>query len=174
MPGADSELPLRDRVLDEIRNHPGASARELQRGLGAAWGETAYHLERLVQRGEVRRERGGWRDYYFPLDLTWADRRALQALRSPAERTLMLAILEHPGRTFTELVDLTGLGRSTVSFHLGRLGELGQIAPGEGSDRRLVAVDPERTRRLLTTYAESFSDRLVDRFVDAFGGLLKE
>lgn len=165
----------RQRILEDVAHHPGSSAREIQRRLELAWGETAYHLDRLNRAGEVRRERGGWRDYYFSIDLTWADRRIFQALRSPAERRLVLAILERPGEGFTALVRRTGLSRSTASFHLGRLVDLGVlVGPHTTPESGFRVLDPGRTQRLLSTYAASLSDVLVDRFVAAFGGLLRE
>jgi predicted transcriptional regulator len=171
-PSGDS---TRVRVRDDVRRHPGSSAREIQRRLDLGWGDAAYHLDRLTRSGEVRRERGGWRDYYFANDLTWADRRIFQALHSPAERTLVLATTERPGATFTDLVGSTGLGRATVSFHLRKLVELGVLLqrPAE-SGGGFTVVDPERIRALLTTYAASLKDRWVDRFVEAFGGLVSE
>ncbi|HXQ94983.1 MAG TPA: winged helix-turn-helix transcriptional regulator [Thermoplasmata archaeon] len=173
--GAPSRAPLRERIVDEVARHPGSSAREIQRRLGVAWGETAYHLDRLARDGTVRRERGGWRDYYFTRDLTWADRRIFQALRSPAERRLVLTVLEFPGETFTPIVSRTGLARSTASFHLGHLVALGVLhPPGSGGAEGYEVLEPDRIRRLLTTYSASFADGLVDRFVAAFGGLLRE
>jgi DNA-binding MarR family transcriptional regulator len=175
VPEGPEESSLRDRVLHDIQEHPGSSAREIQRRLSTAWGETTYHLERLSKAGLLRRERGGWRDYYFSLELTWLDRRIIQSLRSPAERQLLLAALDRPSSSFAELVDETGLGRSTASFHLRRLVELGRLTVSDpGVNKRYSVVEADRTRELLSQYAASFADELVDRFVDAFGGLLKE
>ena len=165
----------RDRILEDIAQHPGASAREIQRRLDLAWGLTAYHLDRLHRAGEIHRERGGWRDFYFSKELTWADRRIFQALRSPAERRLVLTVIESPGASFTEIARRTELGRSTISFHLTRLTELGVLAAervGTGVGYRVLELD--RIQRLLSTYAASFADTMVDRFVGAFGGLLRE
>jgi len=166
---------VRHRIRDDVRRHPGSSARDVQRRLELGWGDTAYHLDRLTRLGELHRERGGWRDYYFDREFTWADRRILRALHSPAEQSLVVAVAERPGATFTDLVQQTGLGRSTVSFHLRKLAQLGVIAarpPGSGGG--FDVVDPDRLRSLLTAYAASLRDRLVDRFAEAFGGLVTE
>ena len=146
MAGA-SRGATRDRILEDVRGHPGSSARDIQRRLGLGWGDTAYQLDRLSQAGEIRRERGGWRDYYFAPELTWADRRTVQALRSPAERRLALAALDHPGSTFTDLVQFSGLARSTASFHLRKLAELNVLALNSaGSGAQFAVVDPDRLR----------------------------
>jgi predicted transcriptional regulator len=162
----------RDRMLDDVRRHPGSSAREIQRRLGLGWGDTAYQLDRLSRAGEIRRERGGWRDYYFAPELTWADRRTVQALRSPAERCLALTALDHPDSTYTDLVQLSGLARSTASFHLRKLTELNVlVAKDAGSGARFTVVDPDRLRSLLSTYASSFGDEILDRFAETFAGV---
>ncbi|MCI4368515.1 MAG: ArsR family transcriptional regulator [Thermoplasmata archaeon] len=170
-----SRAPPRERILEDVARHPGSSAREIQRRLELAWGETAYHLERLHRSGELRRERGGWRDFYFAVDLTFADRRIFQALRSPAQRRIVLTVSEFPGETFTHVVRRTGLGRSTASFHLNRLVELGVLSNAStGAEAGYRVKEPARIHHLLSTYAASFADELVDRFVGAFGGLLRE
>jgi len=170
-----SKPAARERILEDVRQNPGSSARDVQRRLGLGWGDTAYQLDRLSRAEEIRRERGGWRDYYFPKEMVWADRRTLQALRSPAQRTLLLAITESPGSTFTELVDHTGFARSTVSFHLRKLVDLQLVSPMQtGVESRFMVKEPERLRSLLTNYASSLRDELVDRFVEAFGGLISD
>lgn len=163
----------RDRILEDIRRHPGSSGRDIQHRLDLGWGDVAYHLDRLARGELVRRERGGWRDYYFARELTLADRRIFQALRSPAERQLVLSILQAPGASFTALVQATGMAKSTVSFHLRKLVELGVLADPRGeSNGGFRVMDEARIRLLLTTYRASIADELVDRLVGALSGLV--
>ncbi len=85
------KLPTRRRIVEYVTENPGTSGREVQRKLDLGWGETAYHLGRLVRGGVLRKESTGHRDYYFPLALTLADRRIFQALQSPTERGVLEA-----------------------------------------------------------------------------------
>ncbi len=165
--------PTRRRIFDVVSAHPGASAREVQRLAGLAWGETAYHLEQLTSAGVLRRERGGRRDYYFPATMTWEDRRLLQALRSPAQRALLLLLSERPGLTLAELREVAGFSLSTTSFHLRQLLDRAVVEMyREGNARRYRVVRPERVAELVRGYRTSFEDRLVDRFVETWSGLL--
>lgn len=165
--------PTRQRIYDVVGAHPGASAREIQRLAGLAWGETAYHLDQMIKAGVVRRERGGRRDYYFRLDMTWEDRRVLQSLRSPTERSILLALVDSPGLSLAELQARTNTSLSTVSAHLRRLLALG-IVEGErtATVRQYRAARAERVALLVRQYQESFRDRLVDRFVETWSNLL--
>lgn len=165
--------PTRRKIVTVVTEHPGSSAREIQRRAELGWGETAYHLDQLTRAGALRRERGGRRDYYFPMAMTWEDRRLFQVLRSGAERRILLELSARPGRTLAELRDATGFSLSTTSFHLRHL--LGQAAVEgyrEGNLRRYRPTRPDRVADLVTRYRESFEDRLVDRFVEAWSGLL--
>ena len=165
--------PTRRRIHDVVCRHPGSSAREIQRTAGLAWGETAYHLDQLTKAGVLRRERGGRRDYYFPHAMGWEDRRLFQALRRPAQRHLLVALSRTPGLTLAELRAACGFSLSTTSFHLRQLLAI-SVVEGyrEGNLRRYRVVRPTRLVELLKGYRDSFQDRLVDRFIEAWSGLL--
>jgi predicted transcriptional regulator len=163
-------LDTRRRLYDAVRQTPGLSAREIQRSAGTAWGETAYHLERLAQGGLLHRERGSHQDYYFCTDLPLGDRTLLRLARSPAVRRLLVVLLETPDVSLSELSERAELSLSRTSIHLRRLLETGMV----GSDRRgalrtFAVVDRERIARALVTYRESFADAWVERLVDTFG-----
>ena len=166
------EQPTRRRIFDVVVQHPGSSAREVQRRAQLGWGETAYHLDQLTRAGILRRERGGRRDYYFPAEMSWDDRRVFQSLRSAAERRILLELVDRPGRTLSELRTASGLSLSTTSFHVRHLLRESVIEGfQDGSRRRYRALRPERVREFLHHYQESFEDRWVDRFVEAWSGL---
>ncbi len=165
--------PTRQRIFDVVGAHPGASAREIQRLSGLAWGETAYHLDQMIRAGVVRRERGGRRDYYFRLDMTWEDRRVLLSLRSSTERKLLLVLVDSPDLTLSELKERTQTSLSTTSAHLRRLLSLGIVESSRtASGRSFRAVRPERVALLVKQFQESFRDRVVDRFVETWSDLL--
>ncbi len=166
------DQPTRRRILEEVRKTPGASARDLQRRLGLGWGQATYHLDRLVRANLLRRERGGRRDFYFSTDLLWADRLLLQALQSPTQRAILLALTTAGDLTFSEVHGRLSVGKSTVSFHLASLvrSDLVESRYVDGQRRFRVSA-PDRVRSLVGTYGATFRDRFVDRFVDSMGGV---
>lgn len=165
--------PTRRQIFEVVSHHPGASARDVQRLAGLGWGETAYHLDQLTTAGVLRRERGGRRDYYFPATMTWEERRVLQALRSPTQRRLLLLLSERPGLSLAELHERSRLSLSTTSFHLRQLLDRAVVeSRREANVRRYWVVQREHVAELVRGYRESFGDDLVDRFVEAWSGLL--
>lgn len=166
--------PTRRRIYEVVSTHPGASARDVQRLAGLAWGETAYHLDQLTRAGALRRERGGRRDFYFRPDMTWDDRRILRSLRSESQRRLLLTLAGSEGLTVAELGERAHLSLSTTSFHLRVLVEAGVVEGfRDENSRRYRALFPRRLTELLRTYQGSFEDRLVDRFVETWSSLIR-
>ncbi len=165
----------RKSIYEQIQKNPGVSAREVQRSLRLGWGETAYHLKQLTEAGALRRERGGHRDYYFTPEIGWGDRKTLLLLRSRAERTILLTLLEKPDLSFLQIAQEVRLSNSTVSFHLRHMLVL-EIVERRMQENlhRYRLREPARLATLLHTYQESFEDSLVDRFVGAWTGLLRE
>lgn len=165
--------PTRRKIHEVVAQHPGSSARDIQRRAQLGWGETAYHLDQLIAAGLLRRERGGRRDYYFPASMTWEDRRLLQALRSPTQRRLLVVLGGAPGLTLGEMRERAGLSLSTTSFHLRQLLERSAVEwYREGNLRRYRVAQPHRLAQMLHLYQTSFQDGMVDRFVEAWSGLL--
>ena len=167
------DQPTRRKILDCVVAHPGTSARDVQRQLGLGWGETAYHLGRLVRGGALRKESARHRDYYFPLALTLEDRTLIRALRSPTEHAILTLLLRRPALSLAELLEELRVGRSATYFHLKQLVGAGVIEDVyAGTAREYRVRRPERLRELLGVYRESWEGRLVDRFAASFGGMM--
>ena len=167
--------PTRRRIAEYVAQHPGASARGIQRALRLGWGETAYHLDQLVRGGALRRERTGRRDAYFDRALTWEDRRILVVLRGGRVRYLLLELASVPDLAFAELQRRLGVSKSTLSFHLTRLiagGVVESFRTPEG--RRYRLPRREHVAQMVRSYRESFEDRLIDRFIETWASLLPE
>jgi predicted transcriptional regulator len=168
------DLPARRRIFDFVGEHPGSSARNVQRGLGLGWGETVYHLEQMLRVGLLRRERGGRRDYYFRADMPPIDRQLLLVMQSPIERGLLVELARFPGRSFGELMTRLALGKTTTAFHLKFLVALGLVdAESSGPRRRYSVRRPDLVLRLYASFRDSFEDRWVDRFSSTWGGLVR-
>jgi len=168
------DLPARRRIYEFVGEHPGASARTVQRGLGFGWGETIYHLEQMLRAGLLHRERGGRRDYYFHSDVPPIDRQLLLVMQSPIERGLLVVMSRAPGLNFGELMARLGLGKTTTAFHLKFLVALGLVEPeSSGPRRRYYVRRPDLVLRLYTSFRDSFEDQWVDRFSSTWGGLVR-
>ena len=169
------DLPTRRRIFDFVGEHPGSSARTVQRGVGLGWGETAYHLDQLLRAGLLHRERGGRRDYYFPPSMLPVDRQLLLSMQSAVERALLVELTRFPGLTFRDLVVRLGLGKSTAAFHLKFLLALGLVDVDSATSMRRYRVRrPDLVLRLYRSFHDSFEEPWVDRFSSTWGGLVRE
>lgn len=167
-------LDTRRRIYTVVVRSPGLGSREIQRQTGMAWGETTYHLDRLVSGGLVHREQGGHQDYYFAATVPLGDRTLLRLARSPSSRKVLGALLSAPGGTVPELQERTGLSPGRLSIHLRRFLQTGLIEAGRRERfRTFTIVDRDRVVRLLVAYREGFADGWVDRLLDTWAEVFR-
>jgi predicted transcriptional regulator len=168
------DQPTRRLILDFVATHPGASAREIQRSLSLGWGETAYHLEQLIQASALKRSRAGRRDYFFPANFSSEDRRVLIAFQSATERILLLTLSREPEQSFTDLMNHLRMSKSHLSLHLRFLLASGLVGLSADSGvRRYHAEQPVRVLELYRIYRETWGDRWIDKFTAAFSGIMR-
>ena len=154
-------------ILGCVVGRPGVHLRGVERMTGYPLGQVLYHLDRLERMGLVVSVKGaGYRRFFVTGAFTREEKPVLAALRHDAPRRIVIRLLEAPGLAHAELREALGLAGSTVSFHLGRLVDLGVLErePSGGRFRYRVAR-PDVARRALVEHASSFDDEVVARFV---------
>ncbi|MCI4347739.1 MAG: winged helix-turn-helix transcriptional regulator [Thermoplasmata archaeon] len=167
-------LDTRRRLYAVVQHSPGLGSREIQRQTGMAWGETTYHLDRLVTAGLVHREQGGHQDFYFAATVPLGDRTLLRLARSEASRRILSALLVASNQTVPELEERTGMSPGRLSIHLRRFLETGLVAAGRRDRfRTFTIVDRERVVRLLIAYRASFADGWVDRLLETWSEVFR-
>jgi predicted transcriptional regulator len=167
-------LESRRRIYTVVLRSPGLGSREIQRQTGMAWGETTYHLDRLVSGGLVHREQGGHQDYYFAATVPLGDRTLLRLARSEASRRVLGALLTVSDVTVPELQARTGLSPGRLSIHLRRFLETGLVQSGRRERfRTFRIVDRERVVRLLVAYRAGFADGWVDRLLETWSEVFR-
>jgi len=167
-------LETRRRIYTVVVRSPGLGSREIQRQTGMAWGETTYHLDRLVTAGLVHREQGGHQDYYFAATVPLGDRTLLRLARSEASRRVLGALLTGSDVTVPELQERTGLSPGRLSIHLRRFLETGLVQSGRRERFRTFSiVDRDRVIRLLVAYRSGFADGWVDRLLETWSEVFR-
>ena len=167
-------LETRRRIYTVVARSPGLGSREIQRQTGMAWGETTYHLDRLVTAGLVHREQGGHQDYYFAATVPLGDRTLLRLARSDASRRVLAALLTTANVTVPELQTSTGLSPGRLSIHLRRFLQTGLVQAGRRERFRTFNVaDRDRVIRLLVTYRAGFADGWVDALLDTWSEVFR-
>ena len=167
-------LDSRRRIYTVVVGAPGLGSREIQRQTGMAWGETTYHLDRLVTAGLVHREPGGHQDFYFASTVPLGDRTLLRFARSDACRKVLGALLTDADLTVPELQERTGLSAGRLSIHLRRFLETGLVQSGRRVRFRTFHVaDRERVVRILIAYRSSYADGWVDRLLETWSEVFR-
>ncbi len=176
MPALAGPLDLENRrlIFDFVRRFPGAYFREIQKATGLEVGTLSYHLEYLEERRLLSSQIEANRKRYFAAEIAHGDKALLGLLRQAVPRKLVIQLLLHPGTTFSDLLPVAGVSKSTLSFHLKKLTDADVIA-GErvGREKAYRVRDPEEASRILITYRASFLDGLVDRFVETWTAIGK-
>ncbi|HUR60995.1 MAG TPA: helix-turn-helix domain-containing protein [Candidatus Thermoplasmatota archaeon] len=127
--GDPLEHPRRRRIFDYIKDHPGATFREVARGVEIATGTTRHHLTVLKRNGVIMERPHGSTTRFFEnhgkFEATW---NSVVLLREPALKQLhdwLLANPEVPQKDVLEAMAGHGWSRSTTQHRLQRLVEGG-------------------------------------------------
>lgn len=140
--------------------------RELLRLTGLANGVLSYHLSSLEKSGAVKVDRKLGATRYYPASVPDGESQVLGFVRHAPVREIMSFILEHDMCTFNEIVGHTGKAPSTVSSHLKRLKEAGIVSVRHGEYQLYRLAKRDLVADALSRYRASFSDRVVDNYVE--------
>lgn len=174
----DEDRDLKPLIREAVEAYPGIHFRALVRELDTSTSLLRYHLEDLLEEDEVRSHDVGGYTRYFPpsadRELTDGERDVLEVLRQerPLEITLALLDLGSPVR-HKDLVEVTGLAKGTVTYHLDKLRDAGVVRRvPRGEDRGFHLEDPQRVRELLADFepVPDVLDRVSATWEDLFGG----
>lgn len=143
----------RDAIAGYVEATPGAHFSKVRDDLNLATGETQYHLGRLVDKSvlEVRRD-GDYKRYYAAGRFDEFERTALGYLRRETPRGMLLALLEVPDSSGTDLADRLSVSGATISTYAAELEGAGLLDRSEGCR----VTDPETVRSLLLRFGGSF------------------
>lgn len=153
-------------ILKAISKYPGVRYKELARNTGLANGVLTYHLNILEQFGYLNKFRHNNVTRYYPLNIPNRDLKIISHLRVYSEKNIILFLLGHDFCTFNEIVEYSRKAPSTVSWHLKRLCEGGILVVHHGEYNLYRINDKKLVNQMLHKYKESFTDKVVNNFVD--------
>jgi predicted transcriptional regulator len=151
----ETSSDARDGIAGYVAATPGAHFSKVRDDLSLGTGETQYHIEKLVDAGAIESRRDGDYRRYFPAKrFSPFEQRALGYLRRDTARGMVLALLETPDVSASELADHLGVSRPTVSKYASELESAGVLSRTDGYALRR----PETLLILLVRYADSFDE----------------
>jgi predicted transcriptional regulator len=170
----DSTLDLesRRRIFELIRSRPGTYMREMERELGMQVGMLTHHIRVLTEAGMIRAEQEGNHLRYFPSEgFVLTERKALSYLRNRSTRAVLLYALDRGTVSFGELVTLTKVSKSTLSYHLKRMAAAGLIVVTRGENVTVGVVNAKQLADLLVWVAEDMEKDAADALIDVWNRL---
>ena len=155
-----------NNILEVVSSSPGIRYRELARQTGFSNGVLTYHLNTLEQVGYVNKFKHNNITRYYPLNVPNRDLKIISHLRVYSEKDIILLLLNHDFCTFNEIVEHLRKAPSTVSWHLKRLCEDGILVVHHGEYNLYRLNDKKLVNQMLHKYKDSFTDKVVNNFVD--------
>ena len=154
----------RREIFTYVESNPGVHLRELQRALSLPLGSAEYHVDYMVKRGVLVRERDGRYTRFYAKELESADKEVLSTLRQRRLRQILLFALPRKKVKYKTLLNAIKVPRSTLSLYLKQLVDHNILRRHKvGYETIYTVIDEDRVARLLVSYKSSFIDKLVDR-----------
>ncbi len=148
----------RNLVLKYVVEHPGATARDIERGLNLNFGTLRYHLFILAMNHKILAHGDDKYQRYFTNSNTYSDTdRALLSLmrRDPVKKTLQV-LIEKPGITGQELQKELNLSMTATHKHVSLLVERGIVDRVGQQERSYAYSIKNEYLQHVTKFAEQF------------------
>ncbi len=158
----------RGRIRLLVSIFPGVHLRQLQRLAGLSFNSTRHHVQVLERTREiVRTEEGGY-SRLFPIGTNELDKILFSLIRKPTDRRILDCMTRVSRISHTDLCDLTGFAKSTISEHLTRLMRMDIVSTRQNCAERIEyeLTDPARVKTLLSVERQTLIRKASDRFID--------
>jgi len=162
------DIEKRKRIYEAIKKNPGLHFRELIRILDINVGDLQYNLSVLEKENLiVGKEEMGYKRYYpNPMEFP-QEKKILPYLRQPVQRSIIVEILMNGKESLTDISRNLNLKNQTILYHIKKMESSGiLLTEKEGKNVFYFIKDPELVSRTLIKYKESFSDKIVERFIE--------
>jgi predicted transcriptional regulator len=115
------ENQRRKKIYDFLVSNPGFHMRELQRRLNLPLTSLEYHLDYMVRKNILIRERDGRFTRFYAKLLDEKDEEAISILRQRKLREIIMLMIAKNGITYHDLQEIMKLPSSTLSYYLKQL-----------------------------------------------------
>lgn len=166
------DIEKRKKIYELIRKNPGLHFRELLRMLNMNVGDLQYNLSVLEKESLiVSRDESGYKRYYpNPMEFP-EDKKILPFLRQPVQRKIIIEILLNGKTTLVQISENLNIKSQTILYHIKKMLNAGIIVQEKnGKNIYYTVKNPELVTRTLIRYKESFSDMIVEKFIELWLG----
>jgi len=160
--------PRISRILEIIQENPAISYRDIQKISGFPFGTLSNSLSNLEKDSKIIVRRFTRRTHHFPLDVPSAEYPVLINLRKETAKKIILFLAENKKGTYSDFRKCTNKAPSTISFTLTNLIEEKIIKRIYDLPPYFVLEKPQLVQNVLEKISPSKTDKMKDRFADAF------
>jgi predicted transcriptional regulator len=160
---------IQDKIVKCVNEIPGIRYRELLRITGISNGVLSYHLNLLDNSGKIRVNRVNNRvTRYFSYDVSLHETYVIGLLRQETSRKIIMYILEKGTCGFNDIIIHTRKVPSTISWHMARLKAANIVKVRKQYEFNYYEIGMDRLilQGLLSKYKSSFTEKIVDDYVD--------
>ena len=158
-----------DKIVKYVNEIPGIRYRELLRMTGLSNGVLSYHLRCLDNSGKIKVNRVNNRvTRYFSYDVSTHESHIIGLLRQETTRKIILYILEKGACGFNDIMIHTRKVPSTISWHMTRLKAANIVKVRRQNEFNYYEIGMDRLllQDLLSKYTTSFTEKIVDHYID--------
>jgi predicted transcriptional regulator len=160
---------IQDKIVKCVNEIPGIRYRELLRITGISNGVLSYHLNLLDNSGKIRVNRVNNRvTRYFSYDVSLHETYIIGLLRQETSRKIIMYILEKGTCGFNDIIIHTRKVPSTISWHMARLKAANIVKVRKQYEFNYYEIGMDRLilQDLLSKYKSSFTEKIVDDYID--------
>jgi predicted transcriptional regulator len=160
---------IQDKIVKCVNEIPGIRYRELLRITGISNGVLSYHLNLLDNSGKIRVNRVNNRvTRYFSYDVSLHETYVIGLLRQETSRKIIMYILEKGTCGFNDIIIHTRKVPSTISWHMARLKAANLVKVRKQYEFNYYEIGMDRLilQDLLSKYKSSFTEKIVDDYID--------
>ncbi|MDW3627238.1 MAG: ArsR family transcriptional regulator [Nitrososphaeraceae archaeon] len=160
---------IQDKIVKCVNEIPGIRYRELLRITGISNGVLSYHLNLLDNSGKIRVNRVNNRvTRYFSYDVSLHETYVIGLLRQETSRKIIMYILEKGTCGFNDIIIHTRKVPSTISWHMARLKAANIVKVRKQYEFNYYEIGMDRLilQDLLSKYKSSFTEKIVDDYID--------
>ncbi|MFB3764660.1 MAG: response regulator [Methanotrichaceae archaeon] len=148
------QVENRSLILSYISDNPGSHLRKIARDLDISLSTLRYHLDYLEKKGEISCQRQNNLKVYFRSDKLKPHEKILTPiLQQKHYRDIILALIESPGLTFSQIANKLSIGSSSASKYINLLEDQGILFHRKaGREKNYFVNDEKSIVELMTTY----------------------
>lgn len=154
----------REAIAGYVSTTPGAHFSKIRDDLQLGTGETQHHLRQLGEAGRIESYKDGdYRRFFTAGQFDDHEMVVLSYLRRETVRGMLVALLQDPSATGSDLADELDVSRPTVSKYASELESAGLLSRADG----YAVENPETVLTLVVRFADSFGEQASALAADA-------